>query len=264
MLHVTWLLALIVSTSPFGHALHTSGNLSRIRCDTVLYGKYGKGGNNNRRNKGDVLNVEKGLAERGFDAIIGSDETGRGSIAGPVLAASLCIQVDDWNSYTPIAEVGDSKTLDFERRERIFEEVVSQPDLYHFSVAERSNEQIDDSNIVMATMECFAESIEEVVATLPQDCNAYSIVDGKKSPKLSVKVPCRPWVKGDAEVYTISLASILAKVTLDRNSKEWHEKYPEYGFDEHKGYATKEHIEAIHRHGPCPIHRLSFKSLKGR
>jgi ribonuclease HII len=65
-------------------------------------------------------------------------------------------------------------------------------------------------------------------------------------------------------VYTISLASILAKVTLDRSAKQWHEKYPEYGFDEHKGYATKEHIQAIHRYGPCPIHRLSFKSLKGR
>mmetsp|Transcript_11973 Transcript_11973/g.28654 ORF Transcript_11973/g.28654 Transcript_11973/m.28654 type:complete len:264 (+) Transcript_11973:2-793(+) len=263
MFVVTWLLVL-VSSSPYGHAFHTSRNLSRIpSSDTVLFGKQG---NINRRRKGDgdVVGVEKGLAERGFDAIIGSDETGRGSIAGPVLAASLCIRIDDWNNYTPISEVGDSKTLDHEQRERIFKEVVSQPDLYQFSVAERSNAQIDDSNILMATMECFQESIEGVVATLPEDCNAYSIVDGKKSPKLTVKVPCRPWVKGDAEVYTISLASILAKVTLDRMSKEWHDEYPEYGFDEHKGYATREHIEAIHRYGPCPIHRMSFKSLKGR
>lgn len=245
------------------HSFHDCASTQwKIRCSTsALFGKIGK---MNRQRKGDILGVEKSLAGRGFDAIIGSDETGRGSIAGPVLAASLCIRTSDWDNYTPITDVADSKTLEAKQRERIFEEVLSQPDLYEFSVAERSNEQIDNSNILLATMECFQESIEAVVAKLPEDSNAYSIVDGNKGPKLSLKVPCRAWVKGDAEVYTISLASILAKVTLDRMSNEWHEKYPEYGFDEHKGYATKEHIEAIHRYGPCPIHRLSFKSLKGR
>ena len=113
-------------------------------------------------------------------------------------------------------------------------------------------------------MSCFQESIEKVASGLSHEANAYGIVDGKKAPKLSIKVPCRPWVKADAEVYSVSLASILAKVSLDRLTEEWHNEFPEYGFNVHKGYATRDHIEAIHRYGPCRLHRLSFKSLKGR
>jgi ribonuclease HII len=171
----------------------------------------------------------------------------------------------DWSQYTPIDGVNDSKELSSAERERLYEEVVSNPDIYAWDIAQRSNLEIDDINILMATMECFKESIEKVAEKLPEDHQAYSIVDGKKTPKLSVKVPCsRPWVKGDAQVYTVSLASVLAKVSRDRLVKTWHEMYPEYGFDTHNGYAVRDHIEAIHRHGPCPLHRLSFKSLKGR
>jgi ribonuclease HII len=208
--------------------------------------------------------VEKGLNKRGFHPIIGSDESGTGSIAGPVIAASCCILTEDWSDYIPIDGVDDSKAVSPEERERIYEEVVSQPDVYNWEIAYRSNQEIDDVNILMATMECFKESIEKVTERLPEDHQAYSIVDGQKTPKLAVKVPCRPWVKGDAEVYTVALASILAKVSIDRLAAEWHATYPEYGFDVHKGYATRDHIEAIHRYGPCPLHRLSFKSLKGR
>lgn len=215
------------------------------------------------RKSNDILAAEKSLNERGFHPIIGSDESGRGCIAGPVIAASCCI-LTDWGEYKPIDGVGDSKALSSAERERIYEEVVSSPHIYVWEIAQRSNKEIDDSNILIATMECFKESIEKVTEKLPEDHNAYSIVDGKKGPKLSVKVPCRPWVQADKDVYTVSLASILAKVSRDRLSKSWHETYPEYGFDAHNGYAVRNHIEAIHRHGPCPLHRLSFKSLKGR
>ena len=222
--------------------------------------------NARRRGCSDVLHVEKGLNERGFHPIIGSDESGRGCIAGPVVAASCCVLIDDWSEYTPIEGVNDSKMLSSKERERIFDRVVSDPDRYVWKIAERSNQEIDDSNILLATMECFKESIEGVAERLTDSQHRpYSIVDGKKTPKLSVKgLPCRPFVKADANVYTVALASILAKVSRDRLAAGWAESYPEYGFDTHKGYAVPEHIEAIHRYGPCPIHRLSFKSLKGR
>lgn len=228
------------------------------RLEWELFARKG-----NRRESDDRLAVEKGLVERGFTAIIGSDETGRGSVAGPVVAASCCV-LADWSEYIAIPGVGDSKTLTPEDRNRIYEEILSEPDLYVWEIAQQTSKQIDESNILMATMECFRESIEAVAEKLPEDAVSYSIVDGKKTPKLSIKLPCRPWVKGDAEVYSVSLASILARVTLERLSLEWHQAYPEYGFDVNKGYATKEHVIAIHRHGPCPLHRLSFKSLKGR
>ena len=142
--------------------------------------------------------------------------------------------------------------------------LVNNAEIYVWEVAERSSKQIDESNILVSTMECFQESIEKVAARLPDDVKAYSIVDGKKGPKLSIDLPSRPWVKGDLEVYSVSLASILAKVSLDRLAPHWHKEFPDYGFDVHKGYATRDHIEAIHRFGPCRLHRLSFKSLKGR
>ena len=218
---------------------------------------------NKRQGRNDILHVEKGLVERGFHPIIGSDESGRGSIAGPVVAASCCI-LTDIDSYQPIQGVADSKCLSVEERERIYCEIIDHPEIYAWGIAERSNNDIDESNILISTMSCFQESIEKVASGLSHEANAYGIVDGKKAPKLSIKVPCRPWVKADAEVYSVSLASILAKVSLDRLTEEWHNEFPEYGFNVHKGYATQDHIEAIHRYGPCRLHRLSFKSLKGR
>ena len=216
------------------------------------------------RNSDDVLWIEKELkSDSGYFPILGSDESGRGSVAGPVVAAT-CAVVQDWENYEPIPGVRDSKELSPEERDSIYEQVVSQADVYVWSVAERSNSEIDESNILLATMECFKESIETVFAALPDTQHAYSIVDGKKGPKLSIEIPSRPWVQGDKEVYSVSLASILAKVSRDRMADGWHTQYPEYGFNVHRGYATPGHVEAIHRHGPCPLHRLSFKTLKGR
>lgn len=217
------------------------------------------------RHNDDILWVEKGLKkDRGFYPILGSDESGRGCVAGPVVAATCAVLCNDWNDYTPISNVRDSKELSPQQREVIYEEVVTNPSLYVWSVAQRPNTVIDETNILLATMECFKDSIELVVKKLPDHQTAYSIVDGKKGPKLSVNIPSRPWVQGDKEVYSVALASIIAKVTRDQMSKEWHSQFPEYGFDIHKGYATTEHVEAIHKYGPCPIHRLSFKTLKGR
>jgi len=209
------------------------------------------------------MDVEKGLRKRDFSHILGSDESGRGCVAGPVIAATCCI-LQDLETYVPIEGVQDSKKLRPEDRQRIYDTIVSQPEVYAWAVAERSHADIDESNILLATMECFKDSIETVASTLGEDDAPYSIVDGKKAPKLSIKLPSRPWVKGDNEVYTVALASIIAKVTRDQMALQWQKDYPEYGFGVHKGYATAGHVEAIHKHGPCPIHRMSFKTLKGR
>lgn len=228
---------------------------THLRTNSPLHGK--------RRKSDDVLAAEKDLMKRGFFPILGSDESGRGCIAGPVVTATCAVLVP-WEEYTPIPGVRDSKELSPVEREKIYELVVAGPKTYAWSIVERTNKDIDESNILRATMDCFRDSIEKVVLQLPEESVAYSIVDGKKGPKLSVKVPSRPWVQGDKEVYSVALASIIAKVSRDRMALEWSEIYPEYGFDVHQGYATPEHKESIHKHGPCPIHRMSFKSLKGR
>eukprot|EP00536_Pseudo-nitzschia_multiseries_P017487 jgi/Psemu1/70232/estExt_Genemark1.C_15840006 len=272
----------------------------------------------------DILSYERTLVtDRGYSYILGSDESGRGSIAGPIVTATCCILTltDDngevidpsllptvgllplpngsnGNSNSKNKLIQDSKQLSSEDRERIYETIVNNPQVYAFSVAQRSNTEIDETNnILTSTMEAFQESIENLTqntifphsysaqqrgsgnvdanaeADAPiaipddwEDCGCYGIVDGKKAPKISTSpsFPCRPMVQADQQVYTVALASIIAKVTLDRMVEEWHELYPQYGFDQNKGYATRDHVEAIHEHGACPLHRMTFKSLKGR
>ncbi len=257
--------SIIISISIYSKSCGATFVLSKVKvhCD---YNQHQLRQTKRSKNKDDILWVEKGLRQdRGFFPILGSDESGRGCIAGPVVAATCAIMCNDWNDYTPIPNVRDSKELSPEQRQQIYDQVIHDPDLYLWSVAERPNTAIDETNILLATMECFKESIEQVVVQLSEDNHhAYSIVDGKKGPKLSINIPSRPWVQGDKEVYSVALASIIAKVTRDRMSQEWHLQYPAYGFDIHKGYATPAHIEAIHKFGPCPIHRLSFKTLRGR
>jgi ribonuclease HII len=216
------------------------------------------------------MTVESNLRNRGFKYTIGSDEAGRGCIAGPVVTASCCIlaqvATDDHNElFQPILGVNDSKQLNEKSRSQIYQEMLEQPDVYAWRVAERSNVDIEASNIVKATMDSFQESIEGLVSHyhLPLH-DTYCIVDGNTRPKLSIPVPCRAWVRGDAEVYSVALASVIAKVVRDRLMIQAHEVYPQYGFDIHKGYPTREHIVALHKYGPCSLHRMSFKPLKGR
>ncbi|OEU17608.1 ribonuclease H-like protein [Fragilariopsis cylindrus CCMP1102] len=243
-------------------------------------GKYSRQNTSKKKklDTDDIFAYEKSIFEnrdRDFSYIIGSDETGRGSIAGPVVTASCS------TTRTKAANDGgfgggsgnlikDSKQLSPIDRERIYELIVNNPEQIIFTVAQRSNTEIDNTNnIVTSTMECFQESIEELTKNklFPYILSCYSIVDGKKAPKLTTipSFPCRPMVKADEQVITVALASIIAKVTLDHMAlEEWHSTYPEYDFQQNLGYATREHIEAIHRYGPCPLHRMTFKSLKGR
>jgi len=221
---------------------------------------------------------EQSIRNRGYPYVVGCDEVGRGALAGPVVAASCTLLLKPSMTASDIKAileqeeqdlftlVDDSKILSESMRYNVYQKIHDKPELYGFSFAERNAQDIDRLNILNASMECFAESIETLVTNyqLPTH-ETYCIVDGNKSPKLLSSITCRPYVQGDAHILTIAMASILAKVKRDQFMiTKAHRLYPQYGFDVHKGYPTRNHILAIHKYGPSPIHRMSFKPLKGR
>lgn len=182
--------------------------------------------------------------------IAGIDEAGRGPLAGPVVAACVIMPADNL-----IPGVDDSKKLTEKRRETLYEKIVEIAiDYAVFAVDEQ---EIDEINILNATRKAFLGSLKNL-KTRPQ----FVYTDAMA---LNADIPCMPLVKGDARMYTIAAASILAKVTRDRMMLEYDEQYPAYQFARHKGYGTQIHYEAIEQHGICPIHRKSFlKKVLGK
>jgi len=180
--------------------------------------------------------------------IAGVDEAGRGPLAGPVVAAAVIL--DDLN---PIEGLNDSKKLSATTRERLFDEIRAKA--LCFCIAEASVEEIDQLNILHATMLAMRRAVEGL-RLKPMKV----LVDGNRIPQLMI--PAEAIVKGDAKVKAISAASILAKVHRDCLCETLHEAHPEYGFDGHKGYPTAAHIEALKRHGACIHHRRSFAPVR--
>ena len=176
--------------------------------------------------------------------VAGVDEAGRGPLAGPVVAAAVIL--DDLN---PIAGLNDSKKLTPLRRERLFDEIRAKA--LCCSVGQASVEEIDELNILQATLLAMRRAVEGL-RLKPQKV----LVDGNRLPVLDVLAEAI--VKGDATVPAISAASILAKVTRDRWCAELDAQYPQYGFAGHKGYGTAEHLAALKLHGACPQHRRTF------
>ena len=182
-----------------------------------------------------------------------------------------------------LSKVNDCKILTPTQRQEIYDIITRHPDTFAITTAEKSSAEIDDLNLLRATQLAFAESIEGLVEQheLPYE-QCYAIVDGKISPKLyadqreeesdmlthkafAKRFSVRPYVNGDANVFVVALASIVARVTRDAMMKEVHELHPEYSFDENNGYASKSHIEILHRLGSLEgIHRMSFKQVNGR
>ena len=181
--------------------------------------------------------------------VAGVDEAGRGPLAGPVVAAAVIL--DDQN---PIHGLADSKKLTAARRERLFDEIRARA--LCCAIAQASVEEIDQLNILQATMLAMRRAVE-CLRLKPTKV----LVDGNRLPSLDVLAEAI--VKGDSKVAAISAASILAKVHRDRLCLEWHAQYPVYGFDSHKGYGTAAHIDALRQHGPCPWHRRSFAPVSG-
>ena len=188
---------------------------------------------------------EKAALQKGFVSVCGVDEAGRGPLAGPVCAAAVILPQD-----LVIEGLDDSKKLTEKKREALYEIITEKAVAY--GIAFGTVEEIEEVNILGATYIAMCRAVEQLSGKAD-----YVLVDGNRfPPMLQIKGECI--VKGDSKSMSVAAASILAKVTRDRLLLEYAEKYPQYGFEKHKGYGTKAHIEAIKEHGVTDIHRPSF------
>ena len=189
--------------------------------------------------------IEKDLYLKGFNKVCGIDEAGRGPLAGPVVVAAVVMRKDSF-----IEGVNDSKKVSEKKREKLYEEITSTA--LSWGVAIIDQKEIDDINILNATKKGLTEALMQL--SEKPDIILVDALTGIDT----LGIPYQSIIKGDAKSYSIAVASIIAKVTRDRIMRQWDEIYPEYGFEKHKGYGTKAHIEVIKRDGICPIHRKSF------
>ena len=206
------------------------------------------------------LNKEKYLWKRGYKYVTGLDEAGRGPLAGPVVAAAVMIGVKSkrqnarpqFKAKSLLKEVKDSKKLSSKKREVLYKLLVKEPNI-EWGIGKVSEKMIDKINILEATK----LAMKKAVNNLKID---YLILDGNF--KIDLDIPQKSIRKGDSKIFSIAAASIIAKVTRDRIMKRYHKKYPQYGFNKHKGYTTKLHRTMIKKHGPCKIHRMTFRPIQ--
>jgi ribonuclease HII len=200
--------------------------------------------------------VESHAKQAGYSTIIGVDEAGRGPLAGPVFAAAVCLDVDhlddDW-----IGLLDDSKKLNTKRRQAAFEAIQQHARAYYIAHEER--ETIDTINILQATRLAMRKAVEEVHRILGLRPDLVYI-DGNT--QIDTQLRQETVVRGDGLSLHIAAASILAKVARDQLMVEHSTRWPNYGFEQNKGYGTKAHRDAIARYGPCPIHRRCFAGVK--
>lgn len=192
---------------------------------------------------------EESAYKEGRRLIAGVDEAGRGPLAGPVVAAACILP-----RGLQIEGIDDSKKLTPEKRAELFEILTNHPDIiYGIGVVE--SPQIDEMNILRAALHAMALAVQD----LSQEPD-YLLIDGKHLPP--TQILSKAVIKGDSRSVSIGAASIIAKHKRDLLMVEYHEKFPVYGFQKHKGYGTKMHLEALKTHGPCPIHRVSFEPVR--
>ena len=177
---------------------------------------------------------------------MGVDEVGRGCLAGPVVVAAVVLHPD-----RPIRGVRDSKLLTPAARERLYTEITERADAW--TIASAAPEEVDYLNVHQASLQAMRRAVNALVP-LPD----FVLVDGFRIPDLFL--PQRRIIGGDRRCAAIAAASIVAKVTRDREMRELHTRDPRYGFDCHKGYATAQHLEAVERFGQSPVHRTSFRA----
>ena len=189
----------------------------------------------------DFENEKRAL---GYKFICGCDEAGRGPLCGPVVAAAVILPEGEI-----IDGLNDSKKLTEKKREKLYDEITSRALAY--GIAEATPAEIDEINILNASMLAMKRAIEAM--EIKAD---FALIDGNHA--RGFDIPAEPVVKGDALSYSIAAASVLAKVTRDRGCIDLDREYPEYGIAKHKGYPTKDHMDAVRLHGPAPIYRKSF------
>jgi ribonuclease HII len=191
---------------------------------------------------------EKQAARLGARRIAGIDEAGRGPLAGPVVAAAVVLRNPDC-----LPHLNDSKLLTAEARSKLYDEILENASATGVGIIPPGT--IDRINILQATRLAMNRAVMEI--SPPPD---YLLIDGTISLELSISQ--QAIIKGDRLCFSVAAAGILAKVTRDRIMMELHEQYPQYGFSQHKGYATQAHKEAIVKYGPSPVHRLCFRGVK--
>lgn len=191
---------------------------------------------------------ENGAYQEGFRLVAGIDEVGRGCIAGPVAAAAVILPRDFF-----LAGVNDSKLLSEKKRLAMTLEIKQKA--IAWSVVMISPQRIDRKNILLATKEAMRTAVIELLP-VPD----FLLIDAVKIPDISIRQ--YPIIKGDSLSISIACASILAKVERDRSMQSYNDLYPGYGFASHKGYATRDHILALEKFGPAPIHRISFEPVR--
>ncbi len=190
---------------------------------------------------------DRSFLERGFSSLAGVDEAGRGPLAGPVVASAVSVRDFSFESV-----VDDSKKMTPAAREAAYEEILAKCDVGFAAV---DHEVIDRVNILQASLMAMGKAVRKL--TKAPDC---LLIDGPRIPHADMK--SFPIIGGDALSFSIACASIVAKVTRDRLMEDFDKIYPQYGFKKHKGYGTAEHLEALEKHGPCPIHRRSFGPVR--
>ncbi len=196
-----------------------------------------------------MLKHERKAMKAGFKRIAGVDEAGRGPLAGPVVAAACVLP-----KGAHLEGLDDSKKLLPSERHRIFQQILALTDV-DYGIGIIDNLIIDQINILQATFEAMIAAMMRLT-----ERPDFVLIDGNRMPK--VDIPGQAIVGGDALSQSIAAASVLAKVTRDELMNVYDEEWPEYGFRKHKGYATKAHLLAIEKYGPCPIHRMSFEPMK--
>ena len=192
----------------------------------------------------NLWKIENSLYANGYKMICGVDEAGRGPLAGPVCAAAVILP-----QGLELPGLNDSKKLTDKKRRELFPIIKEQAIAYGIGLATEA--EIDEINILQATYLAMQRAIDQLLGKAD-----YALIDGNRAKDFGL--PLRTVVKGDSLSASIAAASILAKVTRDDVMLELAKEYPQYGFDVHKGYGTKQHYEALRAHGHCKIHRLTF------
>jgi len=196
----------------------------------------------------DTFSLERCLRQKGYNLIAGLDEVGRGPLAGPVVAAAVILKHNCDNSCFV-----DSKTINAESRSRLYEELQNNDAIIGVGVV--SEAEIDHLNILQASLHAMKKAVLSM--SVHPD---FLLVDGNQS--VPVTIPQQTLVKGESKSSSVAAASIVAKVVRDNLMDQYHLQYPQYNFQQNRGYPTLEHREAIRVYGPCAIHRQSFKGVR--
>lgn len=195
---------------------------------------------------------ERQAKAQGYHWIAGTDEVGRGPLAGPVVAAAVILP-----ETAELPAIKDSKKLTKNQREHLSGLIKAQA--VAWAIAEVSEKEIDEINILEASRLAMQKAVQALAATQTAD---FVLVDGLPNPRLIL--PAQAIIKGDNKSISIAAAAIIAKVYRDQLMEDYEQQYPGYGFADHKGYPTAEHLQAIAKLGPCAIHRMSFRPLCDR